>query len=289
MANPQRENGHTDIANEVLGALLRVNLSPYQISLILYVIRKTWGWQKKFDRISQRQIAAQTGIRAGHVCRTMKQLLYLNLLVKNDLGEIGFNKDYETWKVTSRGGAELTSNDSEKLPAEEAKLPAEERSSVGRKVTSRGRKVTSRGNKKLPAEELQKKRIQLTKETNKRKESTLAFLEHWNSHPNLPPIRTFTKERIRHLEARLQEEQFATNWKMIIEKTATCPFLTGQNDRGWRATVDWILVNETNYIKVLEGKYDDHGNKTPAGQSHGAAPRRDFDGQHSELGQTIDV
>ena len=33
------------------------------------------------------------------------------------------------------------------------------------------------------------------------------------------------------------------------------PFLEGQNDRGWVATFDWIIANDNNAVKVLEGNY----------------------------------
>jgi phage replication O-like protein O len=46
MANPQRENGHIDIANEIAEALARTNLSAYQMRVMWAIWRKTWGWQK---------------------------------------------------------------------------------------------------------------------------------------------------------------------------------------------------------------------------------------------------
>ena len=39
-----------------------------------------------------------------------------------------------------------------------------------------------------------------------------------------------------------------------IEKSS---FLKGQNDRGWVITFDWF-VKPNNFIKVLEGNYDDN-------------------------------
>ena len=32
-------------------------------------------------------------------------------------------------------------------------------------------------------------------------------------------------------------------------------FLTGDNDRGWVAKFDWLMANDTNIVKVLEGNY----------------------------------
>jgi hypothetical protein len=51
-ANPQLENGYTQIANELIEALARFNLSPYESRLLWYIARKTYGYQKKTDAIS---------------------------------------------------------------------------------------------------------------------------------------------------------------------------------------------------------------------------------------------
>lgn len=47
MANPQRENGHVDIANELVEALAKMQLSGYESRVIWALWRKTWGWVKK--------------------------------------------------------------------------------------------------------------------------------------------------------------------------------------------------------------------------------------------------
>jgi hypothetical protein len=41
-----------------------------------------------------------------------------------------------------------------------------------------------------------------------------------------------------------------------VKRIASSAFCTGTNDRGWRATPDWLLRPDT-AAKVLEGKYDD--------------------------------
>ena len=42
-----------------------------------------------------------------------------------------------------------------------------------------------------------------------------------------------------------------------VKICASTPFLTGQNDRHWWADFDWLITNNTNLLKVLEGKYSD--------------------------------
>lgn len=41
----------------------------------------------------------------------------------------------------------------------------------------------------------------------------------------------------------------------VFRKAQSSSFCTGQNDRHWKADFDWLL-NESNLVKVLEGKYD---------------------------------
>ena len=52
MANPQAENGHTDIANEIVEALARTRISGTETQLLWVIFRKTYGWHKKEDEIS---------------------------------------------------------------------------------------------------------------------------------------------------------------------------------------------------------------------------------------------
>ena len=40
--------------------------------------------------------------------------------------------------------------------------------------------------------------------------------------------------------------------------------MTGNNDRKWKADLDWLIKNDTNMLKVLEGKYNDGGSKSGA-------------------------
>ncbi|MBA7554707.1 hypothetical protein ES705_47338 [subsurface metagenome] len=63
MANPQRENGHVDIANEIVEALAKTHLSSYESQVLWVIFRKTYGWHKKEDWITNTQISNMTGIK----------------------------------------------------------------------------------------------------------------------------------------------------------------------------------------------------------------------------------
>jgi phage replication O-like protein O len=98
MASPQIENGYTKVANELLEALARINLDPYENRVLLFIIRKTYGWHKKMDWISLSQIAMGTGIRKSHISRTINSLEERNLVIRGSNKHIGLQKDYERWK-----------------------------------------------------------------------------------------------------------------------------------------------------------------------------------------------
>lgn len=91
------------------------------------------------------------------------------------------------------------------------------------------------------------------------KAKSKAFQEYWNSKKRLPKIKAFSKSRQDKLKARLNEDFFEQNWKMVIDKLDASDFCCGLNDRQWKVDCTWILSNSDNYVKVMEGKYDNKG------------------------------
>ena len=76
----------------------------------------------------------------------------------------------------------------------------------------------------------------------------------------LAQITMMTDARKAAVKARVSEHG-KESIKAVFRKVLASPFLLGSNDRNWRADFDWIF-KPTNYIKILEGKYDNKGNST---------------------------
>lgn len=74
MATPQLENGYTMIANELVEAFARVNMSGREWQVLFAILRKTYGFHKKMDKISLSQISKMTGIASSDVARIIKKL-----------------------------------------------------------------------------------------------------------------------------------------------------------------------------------------------------------------------
>ena len=85
--------------------------------------------------------------------------------------------------------------------------------------------------------------------------------QSWNSfcknHPILAEIREISDKRRAKLKKRFEKESFRS-LKAILEAIAEQPFLLGENSRKWKVSFDWLIENDTNYLKVLERKYKDH-------------------------------
>lgn len=99
IANPQPDK-FTKISNELFEAFLKIskNLSPYESTIWLSILRKTYGFGKKEDWINFKQLEDMTGIIPTHLYRTKRKLLKKNMITCNGK-KIGIQKDYEQWSI----------------------------------------------------------------------------------------------------------------------------------------------------------------------------------------------
>jgi hypothetical protein len=102
------------------------------------------------------------------------------------------------------------------------------------------------------------------------------FSTYWNSKSRLTKCFKMTRKRLGKLNTRMSEKVFADNWQQIIDKANDSDFLTGQNDRSWTITIGWVLDNDSNYIKVLEGNYDNKPKQCDRGDTDWAAAKNQY-------------
>jgi hypothetical protein len=79
----------------------------------------------------------------------------------------------------------------------------------------------------------------------------------WNTRTQLPipRCRELTDRRKRHCASRLKERPME-QWAEVVDRIQASAFCHGNNDRGWKATFDWMIESSETAVKVLEGKYD---------------------------------
>lgn len=75
--------------------------------------------------------------------------------------------------------------------------------------------------------------------------------------PMLTQVRDWTDKRSKLLKARWREKKERQNlewWDRFFSYVASSDFLTGKS-KDWQADIEWLL-NSSNMIKVIEGKYE---------------------------------
>jgi hypothetical protein len=94
----------------------------------------------------------------------------------------------------------------------------------------------------------------------------LPIIEKWNafaSQNNLSQVRDLTPTRKKKLLARLKNKKFDID--KILEMASKSDFLMGRSPRGWKLNFDFLIRNDDNFIKILEGGY---GISKPKGYSY---------------------
>lgn len=152
---------------------------------------------------------------------------------------------------------------------------AREKSERGRKaVMARWNRNSSSNTTEIPSDtdviqpNTNKTREEENREDKTRKEKTRVeypcaeIVKVWNEVcPSLPKVLRLSNARRDKVKARLKEwggnspEEMTAKARDLFERIEASDFLTGRNGK-WKATFDWIFDSRSNWIKVLEGNYD---------------------------------
>ena len=104
MANPQIKNGYTRIANELLEAICRLDISGNEMRILLYIIRRTYGFNTSYAEIPLSDISCAVGMRREHIQKALKKLSGKKIIEVRTYGgsksqTISVIKDYQKWSV----------------------------------------------------------------------------------------------------------------------------------------------------------------------------------------------
>ena len=94
------------------------------------------------------------------------------------------------------------------------------------------------------------------KDNNKKdKAETETFLNLYHSIcTSLSRVKSLTDKREKAIKNIIKKHSLE-EIKTVFENTQASDFLTGNNDRGWKADIDFIL-REDKFVNILEGKYN---------------------------------
>jgi phage replication O-like protein O len=130
LVNPQKENGYTPIANEILEVLAKTPLNGTQRRIIDVIWRYTYGFNRKAHELSENFISKAIDCDRRQVRRELNLLIdYKIISVKKEATfkssrEVEFNKYYDNWDInkpqrvkTNTGGENAPSPGGEIMPS----------------------------------------------------------------------------------------------------------------------------------------------------------------------------
>lgn len=105
MANPQKEHGHTQIANELMEQIPMFKFNGTQLRILLVIIRYTYGFNRTEHEMSLSFISEATQINREQTKRELSTLIKNNVITVtieasfNSTRVLKFNKNYEEWEI----------------------------------------------------------------------------------------------------------------------------------------------------------------------------------------------
>lgn len=102
-------------------------------------------------------------------------------------------------------------------------------------------------------------------------------------------VQKMSNSRKEKLRIRWSEIKTIEAFEEICTKMELSNFLKGDNPRKWRPTIDWLLENDNNWVKIIEGNYDNkQGGKQSEEHSGNREPWKDDPYMQAMLGPDHD-
>ena len=97
-------------------------------------------------------------------------------------------------------------------------------------------------------------------------------VDYWNNkfqNTDIPKVAKLSTDRIKRIKARFKSPEFAKGFRGIIDMAFDSPFLMGRV-KSWNIKFDWLIKNDENWLKILEGNYSGDGdNSKPSASNSG--------------------
>lgn len=82
-------------------------------------------------------------------------------------------------------------------------------------------------------------------------------VDAWNTIcTSLPKVKVLHDKRKEKIKLRLKEMGSIEKVREVFLKIEASAYCTG--NKGWKATFDWVMDNPSNWVKVIEGNYDNN-------------------------------
>lgn len=235
----QLEDGFTRIANELLDAAMASGLSETELCVLLAVWRKTYGFSKKMDWISNEQLEEMIAKHHTH-CSTAKNLLIKKKVLLQEGRKVGMNTNISEWETKLNGFCKTLAKHAKKTLAEVAIEPKQKLLTTKDNIQNKERKENTQSScdDRAPTKPEKRKLVRINYNE---------YLEAYNEivGDRLPHAVEANADRQRKLKKLINSlaTKNVDGYRAYVKAfmNAARPFHFGDNDRGWVATFDYLL------------------------------------------------
>ena len=266
----QLEDGFTRVANELLDAVMASGLSETELCVVLAIWRKTYGYNKKMDWVSNDQLEQMIAKHHTH-CSTAKNQLVAKKVLVQEGRSVGMNTNIIEWKTKINGFCKTLAKPAKDSLAEVANKTLAE---SAKETLAEGAKDDGETLAESAFETKQdllttKDNIQKTINNTPQPPEGECVGQEEKPVPKKPPIdyqavlsayNTTLGDRLPQAEALNDKRRRAIKRLLTELKEPTVEavenyfaafaerapkFYFGENDRGWRASFDYLLRSDT--------------------------------------------
>ncbi|EAA3992979.1 replication protein [Salmonella enterica subsp. enterica serovar Paratyphi B] len=100
------DDGYARLSNMLLEAYSGADLTKRHFKVLLAILRKTYGWNKPMDRITDSQLSEITKLPVKRCNEAKLELVRMNI-IKQQGGMFGPNKNISEWRIPQNEGISL--------------------------------------------------------------------------------------------------------------------------------------------------------------------------------------
>lgn len=263
MARPIKNNAEyfshdADMRNDLKVKALRRKFGHMGYAVWCFILETLTGeddFELDFSDIQQELLAADYDVTAEQLRQITNYCVDINLLQRSDDGQRLFSEGH---KRRFEGLLTKRARDRERLERLKSKRTAETKPVSETKTDLFGDYRGDNSHSK----------VKESKEKESKVKKSIVYpyqdiIELWNSLCGncLPKVQKLTDDRLEKIRLRLNEltgepKDYIEKVTELFSRVNASDFLRGDSNSGWTATFDWLFSNSKNWVKVMEGNYD---------------------------------
>lgn len=249
------DDGYARLSNMLLEAYSGADLTKRHFKVLLAILRKTYGWNKPMDRISDSQLSEITKLPVKRCNEAKLELVRMNV-IKQQGGMFGPNKNISEWCIPQNEGKSPKTREKTSLKMRE--LYPSKQGDTKDTIQKKEKQDTP-----LPPDGGDDGQEKLERRKPERIDYE-SFLQAYNAEvgERLPHAVAVNEKRQRRLKKIIPQlktpnvEGFRAYVRAFVHQAK--PFYFGDNNTGWTADFDYLLRDST-LLGVREAKFADRG------------------------------